>query len=337
LLPELAACPSFALLGPGFGRRAPVLLRDLRPAPPSDATLFLAPFEVPAREALSFAAADARPLPGGDLVPDVAPPPLAVTFTAPGYAAAVARIRADIAAGDVYQVCYAVPATIAPCSGADLFAALMARGLPPYAAWVRLPDGAELVSASPELLLEIRGRRAWSRPMKGTAPPDEAAQLLASAKDEAELAMITDLVRNDLTPICEPRSVRVRRTRRLVRLPYAVQAVSDVAGRLRPGVTALAALAALHPGGSVTGAPKLAALARIRALEARPRGVWCGALGYCSGQRTTFSLLIRTAEREPSGTWTYRVGSGIVWDSDADRELDELRVKLGALPCATRP
>lgn len=340
LLPALAARPSFALLGPGYGGGW-LVLEDLRPTAPTLATLLYAPFEVRGRDVRGFAAASVRPLP--ELVLDAPAAPLDVSLAAPDHPAAVARIRADIAAGDVYQVCYTVRAHVAPCRGEDLFATLVARGAPPYAAWVRLPDGSELVSASPELLLAVRGRRALSQPMKGTAPTDAVAALLASPKDEAELAMITDLVRNDLTPVCEPRSVRVRRERRLVRLPYAVQTVSDVSGRLAPGRTALDALDALHPGGSVTGAPKPAALARIRALEAGPRGAYCGTLGFRADgtgaprrSGTTFALLIRTAERLPSGAWVYGVGSGVVWDSDAAREYEELHVKLGALRCASR-
>ena len=152
----------------------------------------------------------------------------------------------------------------------------------------------------------------------------------AIAKDRAELAMITDLLRNDLTPVCRPQTVRVTCDRRTLVLPYALQTVSDIAGELHDGATPLDALAALHPGGSVTGAPKAAALAMIRDLEAGPRGAYCGALGLCAGERSVFSLLIRTASRTGE-EWVYGVGSGVVWDSDADAELAELHLKLGAL------
>jgi len=99
---------------------------------------------------------------------------------------------------------------------------------------------------------------------------------------------------------------------------------------LLPGVTALDALDALHPGGSVTGAPKRAALAMIGRLERSPRGAYCGALGFVAAGRTTASLLIRTASRDAAG-WVYGIGGGIVHDSDPRSELEEVRVKLGAL------
>jgi anthranilate/para-aminobenzoate synthase component I len=171
--------------------------------------------------------------------------------------------------------------------------------------------------------------------MPSTARPGEGGWLAASEKDRAELAMITDLVRNDLTPVCRPRTVSVANERRVLELPYAMQTVSDVVGILEEGLTPLDVLAALHPGGSVTSAPKQAALRMIRELEPSAGGACCGALGLCSGARSTFSLLIRTATRGPRG-WVYGVGGGIVFDSDPEAELDELTVKLGALGCPTR-
>jgi anthranilate/para-aminobenzoate synthase component I len=195
---------------------------------------------------------------------------------------------------------------------------------------VRLPDGEEFVSASPELFFETRGNLVHAEPMKGTGRRDGALELELSEKDKAELAMITDLLRNDLTPVCKPRSVRVPCARRTIELPYAVQTVSDVVGELAEGMTALDVLSALHPGGSVTGAPKQAALQIIRELEPTPRGAYCGALGLWRGDRAVFSLLIRTALRTDTG-WTYGVGSGVVYDSNADSEYDELQIKLEAL------
>ena len=142
--------------------------------------------------------------------------------------------------------------------------------------------------------------------------------------------MITDLLRNDLTPVCKPRSVRVTNERRTIVLPYAIQTVSDIEGELMDTATPLDVLAVLHPGGSVTGAPKQAALEHIRRLEPTPRGQYCGSLGLWQGDRAVFSILIRTATKTPIG-WTYGVGSGVVYDSDAESELRELRIKLGAL------
>jgi anthranilate/para-aminobenzoate synthase component I len=202
--------------------------------------------------------------------------------------------------------------------------------VPRFAAWVRLPDGSEFVSASPELLFETDARQVHAEPMKGTARPGAGGLLETSGKDRAELAMITDLVRNDMAQVCREKTIHVANQRRVLKLPYALQTVSDIVGVLDDGKTALDVLAALHPGGSVTGAPKQAALTMIHKLEPDQRGAYCGALGLLTGERAVFSLLIRTAARSAQG-WVYGVGSGIVYDSDPQAELDELRVKLGAL------
>jgi anthranilate/para-aminobenzoate synthase component I len=324
-LADLEALPAFALLGPGFGGGEAVLLTDLRPASRVPLLIF-APYETRGRDALLFDG-EVRPVDALELPPAAALEP---RLDATGHAEAVEEIREAIAAGDVYQVCFTVRARLAPVPGAALFARMASRGLPRFAAWVRLPGGVEFVSASPELFFEIEGGRIRSEPMKGTALPSAAVALAASGKDRAELAMITDLVRHDLAPLCRPRSVVVRAERRFVHLPYATQTVSDVEGELLPGVTALDALDSLHPGGSVTGAPKRAARELIGRLEHLPRRAYCGALGFAADGRTTASLLIRTAIRDATG-WVYGVGGGIVHDSDPGVELAELHVKLGAL------
>lgn len=362
-LSELARIEGgFALLGPGFldgdalstprpGERGCgaseggfLLLRGLREIGEvgPGATLALARFEASRPEVALYAAASVDPLDGLEL--DVEAPRLAIELDAQGYEEKIERIREAIACGDVYQVCLTARARVGDASAGQLLATMCARGVPRFAAWVRLPGetaASEIVSASPELFFETAGRRVHTEPMKGTARAgagEKPAELEASEKDRAELAMITDLLRNDLTRLCRPRTVRVEHERRLIELPYALQTVSDVVGELSDGVTPLDVLEALHPGGSVTGAPKPAALAMIRELErdAGPRGPYCGALGLLRGERSTFSLLIRTAFRPgPHAPWTYGVGGGIVYDSDARREVEELRTKLGALRCDT--
>ena len=317
----------FALLGPGFGRGREVLVEGLQPCGPTGrpgAAVAYAPFE--ARRPLLFQG-HVQPI---DLELDVPPQQLEPVLDERGYREAVEAVREAIAAGDVYQVCHTVRAGLRPVSGSGLMATLCAQGLPRFAAWVRLPDGTEFVSASPELFFETQGRQVHTEPMKGTARPKEGGKLEASEKDRAELAMITDLLRNDLTPVCRPRSVEVPCARRFVALPYALQAVSDVTGVLAQGKGPLDVLQALHPGGSVTGAPKRAALDFIGRLEDTPRGAYCGALGLIEGERSAFGLLIRTATKTEDG-WSYGVGSGVVYDSNAEAELEELRVKLGAL------
>jgi para-aminobenzoate synthetase/4-amino-4-deoxychorismate lyase len=262
-------------------------------------------------------------------------------------AAAVAAIRAAIAAGDVYQACLTARVTVGQpgVAGAALFAALHRDGAGgftpfPWSAWVKFPNGSELISASPECFFRVNGGVITTEPMKGTGPLDGEAALLASRKERAELAMITDLLRNDLTPLCVPKSVAVVAPRKLVRLRYALQMVAEITGTLRDGVALPEILASLHPGGSVVGAPKEAAYALLQTLEAAPRGAYCGALGLSNLSETVhnFGLLIRTGERaSPAEPFTFGVGSGIVWGSDAAAEFREWQVKLGVLGASPSP
>ena len=323
---EVDKLKSFALLGPGFSGGRTLLLSGLRPATTHPLLVF-APFESDGSNASCFGAEKIQELTIEFDHPTISP---RITLDDLYYAAHVAEIREAIARGDVYQVCYTRRAQIDPTSAPDLAACFCRNAMPKYFAWVRFPNGGEFISASPELFFEVNDRVVHTQPMKGTAPQNEGSVLELSEKDRAELAMITDLLRNDLTPVCKPRTVRVTNERRTIILPYAIQTVSDIDGELIGGVTPLDVLASLHPGGSVTGAPKQAALEHIRKLEPTVRGPYCGSLGFWQGDRAVFSILIRTATKMPTG-WTYGVGSGVVYDSDADSELTELRVKLGAL------
>lgn len=262
--------------------------------------------------------------------PELTAAPLHVTLDDAGFLEGVETIRSRIAAGDVYQVNLTVRARVTGADGAALLSRLCSNGVPRFAAWVNLDGVSEFVSASPESLVRIDGRRVHAEPMKGTAPAGARATLESSEKDRAELAMITDLTRNDLQQLCEPRSVIVRSARRFIELPYVVQAVSDVEGTLRPGVTVHDVLRVMHPGGSVTGAPRPAAMSIIRELERTPRQLYCGTLGIEQGSRFSAALLIRTATRRDGG-WDYGVGGGITWDSEPAAELDEVHLKLGAL------
>jgi len=347
---ELEREPSFALLGPGFSGGALTLLRELRRAAAGErargARLVFAPYESSGDAPRVYTAAreDAPLEMLAGSASEAERAPLEIALESDGYAAAIAAIRESIAAGDVYQVNFTLRARLPALRGAQLAARLCRRGVPAFFAWVRFPEGDEFLSASPELFFALDGARVRCEPMKGTAAPEREAALEASGKDRAELAMITDLMRNDLVPVCADGSVRVACERRFLRLPYAVQAVSDVEGQLREGVGALEVLAALHPGGSITGAPKRAAMRAIAALERTPRGAYCGALGLVeelpgeARERARFSILIRTAQRDPIASgplgaraWSYGVGGGIVWQSNADDELREIELKLGAL------
>jgi anthranilate/para-aminobenzoate synthase component I len=320
-LSELEHAPAFAVLGPGFSAEARWQL--FTPAEAGDAALWLSAYEgSPTRVVgtlTSFApewSADAAP---------------AVDLEESGFEANVVGIRERIAAGDVYQVNLTVRARVHGVGGAGLLALLCSRAIPRFAAWVRLPGVGEFVSGSPELLVETVDRWIHAEPMKGTAAPGQRAALEASVKDQAELAMITDLTRNDLQQLCVRGTVRVPAARRFLELPYVVQAVSDVEGQLREGVTLAEVVRVMHPGGSVTGAPRPAAMAVIRELESSPRRFYCGTLGLERGDRFRAALLIRTATLLSARSWEYGVGGGITWDSDPKGELDEVRLKLGAL------
>ncbi len=319
--------PSFALLGPGYASAPWTWIDDLSTATDDCARLFFARYETPGADAEGYVGT-VHSL--SHLEMDIAPQTLAPVLDARVHRQSVDAIRQSIAAGDVYQVNYTVRAALPPVDGPSLVASLCRRGIPSYFAWVRLPDNTEFVSASPEMFFKIADGRIHVQPMKGTAPAGCAEQLLASAKDAAELAMITDLLRNDITPLCLPRTVTVTHPRRLIHLPYAIQAVSDVGGTILPHIHWRDVLTALHPCGSVTGAPRRAAIAMISALEATPRGPYTGALGFVSDHTVTASVLIRTATRCTT-SWVYGVGGGIVWDSDPDAELAEVHTKLGAL------
>lgn len=335
-LSSLDSEEAFALFGPGFSSSGRwTLLRSLGAPDRTPARVVFARYEDHGRDATvlgglveEFDELDLD-VPAADLRPEL---------EETGHAQAVQAIRDAIAAGDLYQANFTVRARFACSSSASLLATLCRTAVPRFAAWVRFPDGSEIVSASPELFFGVQGRRIRVEPMKGTALPDAEGRLDTSEKDRAELAMITDLLRNDLTAICVPRTVRCVNERRFIRLPYAIQTVSDVEGELPEDVRVLDALDSLHPGGSITGAPKIAAMDLIRELESSPRGAYCGSLGLWRGDTATFSILIRTAERPAGETlWRYGVGGGIVWDSDPAEELEEARIKLGALGWRTRP
>ena len=243
----------FVLLAPGYRPDSSrwSLFRHPRPVSgaPTGPCVWLGRYTSRGRDALCVSGA----LEEIDLELDVAPPPLKWSLDESGFSSQVHQIREAIAAGDVYQVNLTRPARVECSSGAAFLSALCRRGVPRFAAWVRLRGVPELVSASPEMLIELEGRRIRAEPMKGTAAAGERAWLQASTKDEAELAMITDLLRDDLNHLCEPCSVEVLAARRYLELPYVVQAVSDVAGVLRADVGVREVLDQVHPGGSITG------------------------------------------------------------------------------------
>jgi para-aminobenzoate synthetase component 1 len=256
------------------------------------------------------------------------------TWTAAEHVAAVESVRRAISRGDVYQV-NLVQHLSAPFSGDPR--ALAAR-LAPLVRDNRAPlvgDDWAIVSASPELFLARRGRRVWTMPIKGTRPLDaEATELRRSAKDAAEHVMIVDLERNDLSRVCVPGSVRWPELMVERELAGVRHLVSRVEGILREGVGLAELLEATFPGGSITGAPKIAAIDHIAALEPVGRGASMGALGRVYGNGDfELALTIRTFAIT-DGRIHLWVGGGIVWDSDADAEVAESWVKAAPLLAA---
>ncbi|HEV7759742.1 MAG TPA: chorismate-binding protein [Acidimicrobiales bacterium] len=250
------------------------------------------------------------------------------------FCAGVDSIRASIAAGDVYQVNLTrrVSAPLPRHLGADVAAlgAALGTGNPaPYAAVVKVPSvGCHVASASPERFLHRDGRTVTSSPIKGTAASADAFL----PKDRAENVMIVDLVRNDLGRVCEWGSVDVPALCAVEQHPGLVHLVSTVTGRLRDGIGWPEVVAATFPPGSVTGAPKLAALDIIAKLETAPRGVYCGAVGWVDADRGQgdLNVAIRTFWIE-HGRLHLGTGGGITWDSTPEGEWAETDLKARRL------
>ncbi len=267
-----------------------------------------------------------------------APPggaPLATSLDDREFRAGVAAVRAAIAAGDYFQVNLTRRWTTEIAgSPLALFRDLCGASPPRFAAYLEdRAQGWAVACLSPELLLRRRNDRVQTRPIKGTrprggkAPAAVAAALRRSAKDTAELAMIVDVERNDLNRVCRPGSVRVLRRAAGVATRDVVHLESWIEGRLDGDVTLRDLLAAVLPGGSVTGAPKIAACRAIARLEPVPRSVYCGALGELRADGdVTLALPIRTGYAV-GGALHYHAGCGIVWDSDAAAEERESRAK----------
>ena len=187
------------------------------------------------------------------------------------------------------------------------------------------------MSASPELFLARRGERVWTQPIKGTRPLDSDASIVGDPKDRAEHVMIVDLERNDLARVCEPGSVRWPELLVEQQLAGVTHLVSTVEGTLREDVGLAELLRALFPGGSVTGAPKVAALDLSAELEPVGRGASMGALGRIHGNGDLdLALTIRTFA-VAEGRLHLWVGGGIVWDSTPDAEIEESWVKARPL------
>ena len=264
-------------------------------------------------------------------------------FSPEDYRRAVARGVEYIAAGDIFQVNLSQRLTVrdAPVPPA-IYRALRRRNPAWYAAYLSFEAAGEpcaVVSSSPELFLRVRGRDVLTRPIKGTRPrvgdrdvdQRAAADLLASAKDNAELAMIVDLLRNDLGRVCEYGSVRVVEPRRLEVHPTVQHLVATVTGRLHQSVGLAGLLKATFPGGSITGAPKIRSMEIIDEIEPVARGVYTGCIGTVGVDGSCeWNIAIRTVVCDGSDAHV-QVGGGIVADSQPDGEYRETMDKARAM------
>ncbi len=272
--------------------------------------------------------------------------PLRRTVSSAEHERRVEMARRLIAAGELYQVNLA-QTFLCTVGGhpVDLYARLGHANPGAHHAYLSF-DGGAILCTSPEELLRCEGGRVSTSPIKGTAPraPDAAADELAVAalradpKERAELAMIVDLARNDLARVCRPGSVRAQATPRVESFRALHHLVATVSGELREGLDGGDALAALFPGASITGAPKLRAMEAIADLEEEGRGFFTGSAGFLDTRgHAAWNILIRTLFWRPTpagGELRLPVGGGITWRSRPAAEEFETRLKGAALAAA---
>jgi para-aminobenzoate synthetase component 1 len=263
------------------------------------------------------------------------------TFTHRGYLNAVERVRDYIVAGDIFQANlsqrFQSGLREAPF---ELYQRLRRRNPAPFAAYLDFGDLAVL-SASPERFLRLDGERRLieTRPIKGTrprglGPMHDAAlgrALAESEKDRAENVMIVDLLRNDLSRVCRPGTVRVPELFALEHHPTVHHLVSTVVGELEPGADAIELIRAAFPGGSITGAPKVRAMEIIAELEPTRRGVYCGSIGYISSTGAMDTSIVIRTYLALRGQVYFQAGGGIVADSDPELEYRETLDKARGL------
>ena len=260
---------------------------------------------------------------------------------------AVRRAKNHIAAGDIYQANLSRQWSTELEPGTDageVYASLCESNPGPFAGIARWQD-VEIISSSPERLLRLRDGVASTRPIAGTRPRSDddavdnslSTELISHPKERAEHVMLIDLERNDLGRVCDAGSVIVDEMMVLESYAHVHHIVSNVSGRLRPEVTPGQAIAAVFPGGTITGCPKVRCMQIISELEEGPRGAYTGSFGYLGRDGSLdLNILIRTMVKQ-GDTLTFRAGSGIVADSDPVAELDETRAKAEGLLRALEP
>ncbi|EMK3850356.1 aminodeoxychorismate synthase component I [Listeria innocua] len=277
---------------------------------------------------------------------DTAPHSFKMDTDYQNYAEKIAQIKAEIAAGNTYQINYTVRLQSdvpSDFSAQATFESLQQVGKANYTALLET-DEFQIISASPELFFKWKENILTTRPMKGTIRRGSTEQadleahdwLKNDPKNRAENVMIVDLLRNDLGMIAVPGSVKVPKLMTLEPYPTVWQMTSTVTAETPPDTSLTAVFEALFPCGSITGAPKARTMEIISELEDSPRGVYCGAIGFLEPNgNAIFNVPIRTISIADNKA-TYGVGGGIVWDSDAESEFSEIHAKSAILEKATK-
>ena len=271
--------------------------------------------------------------------------PASIMSVTPGlprerYLARIEQIQEWIAQGEVYQVNATFPLRVkTEGDPAQLYRQIATRHPVAHAAYIE-DVGRAVLSFSPELFLQRSGNTLMTRPMKGTAPRSADPEtdrklgeaLHVSEKNRAENLMIVDLLRNDLGRLARPGSVRAEPLFSLEKYPSLWTMTSTLHADIAPETSLEEILKALFPCGSVTGAPKIAAMKRIQQTEPEPRGLYCGSLGWLAPNGDfSLNVAIRTLVLEDDGQGRYDVGAGIVYDSNPEQEWDECHWKARIL------
>ncbi len=287
----------------------------------------------------------AQPLPPRAPAPAELPDGQPVPVVAPSrYAEMVAKAKAYILAGDIFQVVLAQRFSVKfPLPPIDLYRALRRINPSPFLYFLDLP-GFALVGSSPEILVRVRDGDVTVRPIAGTRPrgrdavedAENRASLLADAKEQAEHLMLLDLGRHDAGRVSEPGSVVVTDRAGVEFYSHVMHIVSNVRGRLKAGLDAVDALLAGFPAGTVSGAPKVRAMQVIAELEGEARGAYAGGVGYFSPDGTMDSCIVLRTAVVKDGVMHVQAGAGIVADSVAEYEQRECEAKAGALMAAAR-
>lgn len=265
-------------------------------------------------------------------------------FTRDRFMSIVRKAKEYIKCGDIYQANLSQRLSI-PISGDpwNLYKILRQINPSPFASYLNF-DGVKIVSSSPERLLLVRGEDVETRPIAGTRPRGKnmseykrfSRGLILSPKERAEHIMLVDLERNDLGRVCRYGTVEVNELMTLERYSHVIHIVSNVRGRLRPGMDRFNALAACFPGGTITGTPKIRSMEIIDELEGIARSVYTGSIGYLNyGGEMDLNIVIRTFVI-CDGAAYIQVGAGIVADSNPEREYYETLHKAEALITAIR-